>query len=129
MQELIVHRLREATKGIMVYRNKVWIDIFVQKPDHRGDAINFLDLIADAIKEAIGIDDRWFSIRRIDWQIVKEKPRIFIGIGQDEQDLFDAKICSYCGRILPEKCFGKSKRECRECTSEKKFKENIHEQA
>jgi uncharacterized Zn-finger protein len=111
--------LESAISGKKIYRNKVWIDIFVQKPDHRGDAINFVDLIADAIKVAIGIDDRWFSIRRVDWQIVKENPRIFIGIGQ--QDLFDSKICSYCGRILPEKNFSKSGRECRECTSQKKF--------
>ena len=121
LQEQIVQSLKTVGTSQKVYRNKIWIDIFVQKPDHRGDAINFLDLIADAIKEAVGIDDRWFSIRRIDWQIVKETPRIFIGIGQDEQDLFDAKICSYCGRILPEEIFGKSRRECKECTSEKKF--------
>jgi len=124
MQEQIVLLLKPAFAGRKVYRNKVWIDIFVQKPDHRGDAINFIDLIADAVKEAIGIDDRWFSIRRVDWQIVKENPRIFIGVGQ--QEAFDAKICSYCGRILPEEKFGKSKRECQECTSEKKFaKANI----
>jgi Holliday junction resolvase RusA-like endonuclease len=119
VQEQIILMLESAISGKKIYRNKVWIDVFVQKPDHRGDAINFVDLIADAIKVAIGIDDRWFSIRRVDWQIVKENPRIFIGIGQ--QDLFDAKICSYCGRILPEKNFGKSRRECQECTSQKKY--------
>jgi len=122
LQEQIVLMLKPALIGKKIYRNKVWIDIFVQKPDHRGDAINVLDLIADALKEAIGIDDRWFSIRRLDWQIVKENPRIFIGIGQDELDLFDSKICSYCGRILPEESFGKSRRECQECISEKKFR-------
>ncbi|MDR0474542.1 MAG: RusA family crossover junction endodeoxyribonuclease [Treponema sp.] len=117
MQEQIALMLKCALSGKKIYRNKIWIDIYVQKPDHRGDAINFVDLIADAIKTSVGIDDRWFSIRRLDWQIVKENPRIFIGIGQEAT--FDAKICSYCGRILPEEMFGKSKRECKECTSEK----------
>jgi Holliday junction resolvase RusA-like endonuclease len=118
LQQLILLQIKSAMAGKKIYRNKVWLDIFVQKPDHRGDAINVLDLVADAAKEAIGLDDRWFSIRRIDWQIVKENPRMFIGIGQ--QDLWDAKICSYCGRILPEEKFGKSKRECKECTSSKR---------
>lgn len=118
-QNGIILMLKARFSETRIYRNKIWLDIFVQKPDHRGDAINALDLVADAVKEAIGIDDRWFSIRRLDWQIVKENPRIFIGIGQE--DLFDAKLCSYCGRILPEEDFGKSKRECRECTSEKMF--------
>jgi Holliday junction resolvase RusA-like endonuclease len=121
VQNEIILRLKSAVSGVKIYRNKIWLDIFVQKPDHRGDAINVLDMVADAVKEAIGIDDRWFSIRRIDWQIVKQNPRIFIGIGQDEQDLFDAKLCSYCGRILPEEKFSKTGRECRECTSQKNF--------
>jgi len=121
VQNEIIIRLKSAVSGVKIYRNKIWLDIFVQKPDHRGDAINVLDIVADAVKEAIGIDDRWFSIRRVDWQIVKQNPRIFIGIGQDEQDLFDAKLCSYCGRILPEDKFSKTGRECRECTSQKKF--------
>jgi hypothetical protein len=125
LQNLIMYEMKSALGSRKVYRNKIWIDIFVQKPNHRGDAINVIDLVADALKEALGVDDRWFSIRRVDWQIVKENPRMFIGVGQ--QDLFDAKICSYCGRILPEEMFGKTKRECKECTSEKKFKKNYKE--
>jgi len=115
IQEDIILMLKSAMGNQKIYRNKVWIDIYVQKPDHKGDAINVVDLVADAVKVAIGIDDRWFSIRRLDWQIVKENPRLYIGVGQ--QDDFDAKICSYCGRILPEEMFGKAKRECKECTS------------
>lgn len=92
---------------------KLWIDIFIQKPDHRGDAVNFLDLICDAIKDATGLDDKWYCIRRLDWQIVKEKPLIYIGISQIENE--DCKVCSYCGRILPATLFLKNRRECSDC--------------
>lgn len=51
------------------------------KPDHRLDAINFLDGIADGVKDAIGIDDRYFSAT-IDWSIDKQNPRIEVFIRQ-----------------------------------------------
>lgn len=120
MEDEIILLLKNALRGKKVFKNKVWLDIYVQKPNHRGDAINVVDLVADAVKKAIEIDDRWFSIRRVDWQIVKENPRMFIGVGQE--DAWDAQICSYCGRILPLERFGKSKRECKECTSSKRKK-------
>jgi hypothetical protein len=118
MEEEIFFAFKRALVGRKIFQNKIWLDIFVQKPDHRGDAINVLDLVADALKKAIEIDDRWFSVRRIDWEVVKENPKLFIGIGQE--DTWDAKLCSYCGRILPIENFGKSKRECRECTNARK---------
>lgn len=105
--------LKEAVQGMEVKRNKVWIDIFVQKPNHRGDAINVIDLVCDGVKLALGIDDRWFSIRRLDWQIIKEKPLIYIGVGQEECE--HSKLCSHCGLILPDALFGKSVRECKGC--------------
>lgn len=75
---------------------KIWIDLLVQKPNHRGDAVNVLDLVCDALKEAIGVDDRWFSIRRLDWEVVKDNPMIFIGIGQEDEE--ERRVCSYCGQ-------------------------------
>lgn len=101
--------------------DKVWVDIFVQKPNAgAGDAINVIDLICDAISEAIGIDDRWFSIKGLDWEVKKENPKIFIEFGQ--ADNIPKKICSYCGRILPKTRFNKNKsqkdgysRVCKEC--------------
>lgn len=103
-----------------VAHNKLWIDILVQKPNHRGDAINVVDLVCDAIKDAVPVDDRWFCIRRLDWEIVKEDPQLIIGIGQETDD--DAQVCSYCGQIKLLTEFNKDKcnplgvgRECREC--------------
>lgn len=100
--------------------NKVWIDILVQKPDHRGDAVNVIDLVCDALKDALPVDDRWFCIRRLDWEIAKENPRLFIGIGQASDQ--DCQICSYCGQIKELEAFNRSRsrplgvgRECKDC--------------
>jgi hypothetical protein len=69
-------------KNIVFRPHKVYLDILVQKPDMRDDAINVLDLFADAIKDAIGVDDRWFSIRRLDWEI-KRGGNIYLTISQE----------------------------------------------
>lgn len=118
------HMLTEAIAANLdrttIRQNKVWIDIFVQKPSHRGDATNFLDMICDAIKDAILLDDRWFSVRSIDWQICKTDPRIFVGYGQEGVN--DAQVCSTCGRILEFHMFQKNRgtpnglsRVCKDC--------------
>ena len=112
--------VRSALDGQKVAHNKVWIDILVQKPNHYGDAVNVIDLVCDALKDALPVDDRWFCIRRVDWEIVKEDPQLVIGIGQDSVD--DAQVCSYCGQIKPLEAFNRDKscplgvgRECRDC--------------
>lgn len=89
------------------YQGKIWIDILVQKKTHKSDAINYVDGVCDAIKSAIGVDDNWFSIRMLDWEIVKENPRIFIGIAQEVTE--DHRACSYCGQVLPFKFFGNNR--------------------
>lgn len=96
-------------------KNKIWVDIFVEKPDNRGDAVNFVDLVCDAIKKGIDVDDRWFSLGSVDWRIVKgREPQVFIRVYQE--DNWDGTVCSYCGRILPRGCFrGQKGRECKEC--------------
>ncbi len=120
IRQAIVLSLRQGLHCIRVAHNKVWIDILVQKPNHKGDAVNVVDLVCDAVKEAVGIDDRWFSIRRLDWEIVKSNPRLFVGVGQDSD--IDCQICSYCGQIKPFSEFNRHKRsplgigrECRQC--------------
>lgn len=106
--------------GFRVAHNKLWIDILVQKPNHRGDAVNVIDLVCDGLKDGIGLDDRWFCIRRLDWEIAKEDPQIYIGIGQDNDK--DCQVCSYCGQIKELFEFNKHKqnhlgigRECKDC--------------
>lgn len=97
-------------------QGKIWVDICVQKPEQRGDAVNFVDAICDAVKKGIGIDDRWFSLRRVDWQVVKEDPWIIVSIGQEYTEPHN--ICSYCGALKHfSKFTGKKKigKECRDC--------------
>ncbi len=119
----IVWQIREALKGRRVAHNKVWIDILVQKPNHRGDAVNVVDLVCDALTKAVEVDDRWFCIRRLDWEIAKENPLLFIGIGQDTDT--DCQVCSYCGQIKELGEFNRYKgsrlgfgRECKQCRRE-----------
>ena len=121
-RDSVILLTRDILKNQEIKNNRVWLDILVQKPDHRGDAINVLDGVCDALKEAIGLDDRWFCIRRLDWEVVKQDPQLYIGIGQERVE--DCQICSYCGRLLPFTDFSKNKntrngvaRACRECVS------------
>lgn len=93
----VARRIKSALGDQVVVQNKVWVEIFVQKPNHKGDAINVIHAICDAVKDAVGVDDRWFSIRGVDWQIIKHNPQIFITVGQEEIE--DVRACSSCGRL------------------------------
>lgn len=117
--------VRDALKGVEVVQAKLWIDLIVHKPNHRGDAVNVLDLVIDGIKDALPVDDRWYCIRGLDWHIVKDAPLILIGLGQSETT--NHRACSYCGRILPFAAFSSHRgilddisRGCKECASASK---------
>lgn len=119
-RDALAYELKAALRGRQVVQNKLWIDVLAQKPNHRGDAVNLLDSICDAVKMAVPLDDRWYCVRRLDWQIVKIEPRIYVGIGQE--DVPAAQVCSICGRLAPltELTINKAvpsgfARECREC--------------
>lgn len=108
LRDNLQRRIKEAVSQEDAVSAKVWVDILVQKPGHRGDAINVIDTVCDAIKKALAIDDNWFSIRRLDWEIVKENPMLFVGVGQETNIPHGA--CSYCGRLKPlAENFGKRK--------------------
>lgn len=116
----ITSTLKLSLTGRRLAHNKLWIDILVQKPNHKGDAINVIDLVCDAIKDAVPMDDRWFSIRCLDWEVVKENPMLYIGVGQESDR--DCQICSHCGRIKELSQFTKARsnplgvgRACKEC--------------
>jgi hypothetical protein len=125
-----------SDNNIKIAKNKLWIKFLVEKPNQKGDAINVIDTICDAIKKAIKLDDRWFSIRGLDWKIVKENPNVLIEIGQESDE--DVGICLYCGRLLllNESNFNRRKHsktgfttECKQCITSKeiqakKYKDN-----
>lgn len=80
------------------YQGRIWLRIEVYKPNHIGDALNVIDSIADAVEKGIGVNDRWFSIECLAWQIDKADPRIELWIKQKATEHHD--ICSLCGREL-----------------------------
>lgn len=61
----------------------------------------------------------------VDWQIVKENPQIYIGVGQE--DVGDVMVCSSCGRLLPLSQFPSHhkgqmgvSRNCKDCSRARK---------
>lgn len=90
---------------------KTWLEVQAWKPSHRTDAINLLDGLADAIKEALGIDDRWFAVRRLDWSLDPTDPRVLVLIEADAWA--DQSVCAKCGRIYEEQTKGRRCEECR----------------
>ena len=117
-------RLQAALRrsGVTVVTHKLWIDILVEKASHRGDAVNVIDGVCDAVKKAVKLDDRWYCIRRLDWEVVPDRGKIYVAIGQEE--LADSQVCSYCGRILALTSFTANRsqvngvsRTCRDCSS------------
>ena len=125
-RDALILALRNAG-GSGWFQAKLWLDVFVEKPDHRGDAVNVVDLVCDAVKVATGVDDRWYSLLRLDWAIVKRDPRLIVGLRQDAQ--CDMQVCSYCGLALPldAEHFHRNRstksgytRACRTCSSAKR---------
>jgi hypothetical protein len=120
MREHLTQEIARAVQGAPIVQDKLWLDIYVQKPTARGDAVNFVDLVCDAAKDALLLDDRWFSLRCVDWQIVKSEPKVFVGVGQT--GTVDLQACSSCGRFLRFHEFQKNKARangiglnCRDC--------------
>jgi hypothetical protein len=66
-------------------KHKTWVKIYAYRPDFKSDIHNFEECICDSLKDAIGIDDRYFSLI-IDWclDIEKINPRIEIEVWQVE---------------------------------------------
>lgn len=121
LRESLMWEVKAALGAIPIRQNRLWLDIMVEKPDHRGDALNVVDLVADAVKVATGLDDRWYSMRRLDWRVCKDRPRLIVGLGQEA--VADALVCSYCGRVLELDSFTKNRsgplgrsRVCIECS-------------
>jgi hypothetical protein len=103
----LADRIRAANAGEAWPRRKTYIDILVQKPRANGDAVNVVDVVCDAVADGIGVDDRWFAIRRLDWEVVKAAPRLYVGIGQDGEE--PQQICSACGLLLDVSRFHKNR--------------------
>ncbi len=84
-RDAIGWELKNALQGrVFQPRRKVWLDILVQRANMKSDPINLLDAIADAVKNIIRVDDRWFAVARLDWELVRnERPFVRIRLWQD----------------------------------------------
>lgn len=118
-------RVREATADQGWLDAKTWIRIFVEMPNRNGDAINFIESVADAVKDAIGIDDNWYSVE-LDWSLNREAPKLHITISQDASE--HMRFCTRCGKEKPLTEFVKLARNvrqrgydyiCRQCARER----------
>jgi len=103
-------------------RSKTFIDIMVQKHMVGSDAINVVDTVCDAIKKGLDVDDEWFCIGTLDWEVVKRDPKIYVQISTFDHE--HQKVCGCCWQIKPELQFGKDAQgihgvhhECLSCTS------------
>jgi hypothetical protein len=87
-----------------VVRNALWLRLDVRKADHLGDALNALDLVADAVEIATGLDDRWFQLDGVEWTLGRPPGELMVTAWQEE-GLADATFCAGCGRLLPPDSF------------------------
>jgi hypothetical protein len=102
----------------LVRQNKVWLHLLVLKDSAKGDALNFLDISADAVKGPLGVDDNLFCVRRLDWDTWAEHPLLVVGVTQDAD--WDGRVCPGCKRFLNVCHFarthaGRATGRCRRC--------------
>lgn len=81
-EDRLHYELKKGIGRVAFSTNKVYIDIKVFKPRVNTDAINFIDAIADVLKVVIKVDDRWFSLKGLDWELDRENPRIIVKLYQ-----------------------------------------------
>jgi Holliday junction resolvase RusA-like endonuclease len=80
--EALILFIKTNLKGVQFKEDKLWLEIFYQKPRMNADVANLIDSISDATKEAIGVDDKWFSLKA-DWEYDKKtEPYIVITLRQ-----------------------------------------------
>ena len=97
---------------------RTWLDILVEKPNHRSDATNVVDTVCDAVQDGLRVPDNWFSIRRLEWLIVKFNGQIHIGIGQ--ASVGEERVCHRCGRVFDRSLnFQGNGRVCATCRNKK----------
>lgn len=74
---------------------KTWIEIMVYKSSQKGDAINVIDVIADCIKQGIGIDDMNFSLIINSHVDPTAKPNIHFWILQGTEKQIEESIITF----------------------------------
>ncbi len=93
-REALAAHLLAALHGRKVVVAPLFFRIHCLIPNHRGDVINCMDLVADGIQVATGLDDRWYHCTGISWnklgwnKLQPDKPELHVWVGQaDLEDL------------------------------------------
>lgn len=84
-------------EGVVVAKDRLGLTIAVRKSDHRADAVNVLDLVCDAVRDATGLDDRWFEVDALRWTITTGPPMLRVEIRQDAEA--PLRPCAQCQRL------------------------------
>lgn len=94
-------RLRDAIEeALIAFKitpriDKLLVRIFVVRDSMRGDVANVADLVLDACKDALDLDDRWYSVG-VDWTMnTRLKPFMAVTISQMEDR--GVSCCIACG--------------------------------
>jgi hypothetical protein len=102
IENLILYvRAEMKRQKVKFFKNRVSFALDVEKPKQKIDAINLIDCVADMLKVAIGVDDSWYEVHAITWNIIKVDPHVTLYVCQKKDSCFDAFSCTYCGRIRP----------------------------
>ena len=81
-KDIIAYEVALATKGQAARQEKLWLSIFVAKPRECADAVNVIDVLCDGIEKGTGLNDRFFAIRRLDWVVDADRPRVEVEMSQ-----------------------------------------------
>ncbi len=114
---LVRAALNRARAEVVVDRLFLTIEVF--KTDHRTDAVNVLDIVCDAVRDASGLDDRWFEVEGLRWEIVPKRPTLRVIAWQEDESM--PRACGACERDLEHSAFGAGRGPrgrawfCREC--------------
>lgn len=108
-------KLAVEAGGRQWHQTKTWLEITIRKPNRFHDPINLLDYLADAIQDGTGVNDVWFAVSSLEWEISPDAG-VDIRVWQEGEE--DERICGGCFRILPETDFAESKGRCRPCVQE-----------
>ena len=76
----------------------VGVGIHVSKPSHRCDAVNVVKQVCDAVRDAIGIDDNWFGLDGLSWDVRPPEPALVVRVRQDVT--VPCAVCAECGSVV-----------------------------
>ena len=84
--------------NIQFFDGPVHLEIMVYKHTAKFDAINVLDTLADSVKKAIDVDDKWYTCS-IHFCFDPDNPRVEVTISQRAKE--HHRWCKECNQVKP----------------------------